>query len=183
MTDFVYLFLAEGFEEIEAITVADILRRLDIKLILVGVTGKLITGSHGIEITTDITLNRAKNEIPSSVILPGGMPGAKNLDSNADVKNLILRVNENNGIIGAICAAPMIIGRLGLLRGKKAVCFPGFEEHLIGATISKESVVRDGNIITASGAGAAADFGFMLGAALKDEISTAFVKRGMQYRL
>jgi 4-methyl-5(b-hydroxyethyl)-thiazole monophosphate biosynthesis len=181
MADSVYILLAEGFEEIEAVTPADILRRLGLNVLLIGVSSKQVKGSHGIEITSDATLNKVKNEIPAALILPGGMPGAKNLDSNADVRNLILKTSAGDKIIAAICAAPMVIGRLGLLNGKNAVCFPGFEEYLTGAKILNDSVVRDGNIITAKGPGAAAAFGFEIGAALKDEVSVAFIKRSMQY--
>jgi len=182
MSNLVYILLADGFEEIEAVTPADILRRLEIDVKLIGVTSKHVLGAHGIEITADATLNRVKNIIPAAVVLPGGMPGAKNLDANADVRALIQKTNEAGGIIAAICAAPMVLGRMGLLKGKRAICYPGFEEHLEGAEISVASVVKDGRFITAIGPGAAADFGFEIGNALKDEVSTAFVKRGMQYR-
>lgn len=182
MSDLIYILLAEGFEEIEAVTPADILRRLGLNTLFIGVSSKQVKGAHGIEITSDATLKKVKNEIPAALILPGGMPGAKNLDLNSDVRDLVLSTNESGGIIAAICAAPMVIGRLGLLKGKNAVCYPGFEEHLTGANILSRSVVRDGNIITALGPGAAADFSFEIGTALKDKVSAAFVKRGMQYK-
>ncbi|MBR4941179.1 MAG: DJ-1/PfpI family protein [Clostridia bacterium] len=177
-----YILLAEGFEEIEAITPADILRRMDVNVVLVGVSSKLVRGAHGMEITADATLNRASAVTPDAVILPGGMPGAKNLDACRPVRELVAKVNENGGIVAAICAAPMVLGRMGLLEGKSATCYPGFEEHLSGAAVTKESVTRDGNFVTANGPGAAAEFGFTLGAMLTDDVTAAFVRRSMQYK-
>lgn len=178
----VYILLAEGFEEIEAITPADILRRMDINAVLVGISSKQVTGAHGFEITADMTLNRASKTLPDGVILPGGMPGAKNLDSCRPVRELVAAVNEAGGVVAAICAAPMVLGRMGLLNGKKATCYPGFEEHLQGAEVTGESVTEDGNFVTANGPGAAAEFGFTVGKKLTDEVTAAFVRRSMQYR-
>ena len=178
----VYILLAEGFEEIEAITPADILRRMDINAVLVGISSKQVKGAHGIEITADMTLNRAAKTVPDGVILPGGMPGAKNLDSCRPVRELVAAVEKSGGIVAAICAAPMVLGRMGLLSGKKATCYPGFEEHLEGAEITGASVTADGNFVTANGPGAAAEFGFAIGEKLTDEVTAAFVRRSMQYR-
>lgn len=177
----VYILLADGFEEIEAITPADILRRMELDVVLVGVSAKQVRGSHGIELTVDRTLNQLKDQTPRAVLLPGGMPGTKNLDASKAVGELVLRTASDGGIVGAICAAPMVLGRLGLLQGRRATCFPGFEEHLAGAKKCGESVVIDGGIVTASGAGVAADFGFAVGALLKDAVSAAFVRRSMQF--
>ncbi len=178
----VYILLAEGFEEIEAITPADILRRMDINAVLVGVSSKQVKGAHGFELTADMTLNRASATLPDAVLLPGGMPGAKNLDACRPVRDMISRVAESGGIVAAICAAPMVPGRMGLLKGKKATCYPGFEEHLEGAELQKAPVVADGNFLTANGPGAAAEFGFQLGAMLSDDVTAAFVRRAMQYK-
>lgn len=182
MAKTVYILLAEGFEEIEAITPADILRRMELDVKLVGVSSKQVRGAHGIELTADLTLNRAASAIPDGVILPGGMPGAKNLDSCRPVRELVSKVAENGGAVAAICAAPMVLGRMGLLRGKKATCYPGFEEHLTEAILLKDSVVTDGCFVTGNGPGAAAEFGFAVGSLLTDGVTAAFVRRSMQYR-
>lgn len=182
MTDSsVYVLFADGFEEIEAVTPLDILRRMELDVVLVGVTGKQVRGAHGMELTMDRTLNQLKNQTPAAVILPGGMPGTRNLDATRPVGELVCRTAEAGGVVGAICAAPMVIGRLGLLRGRRATCFPGFEEHLLGAEKVSDRVVTDGRFVTAAGAGVAADFAFAVGTLLKDSVSAAFVRRSMQF--
>lgn len=157
-----YIFLAEGFEEMEALFPVDILRRGGVDVQTVGVTGKTVTGSHGISVTADITLAEATTEHLVGVVLPGGLPGTTNLEASLEVQAFLDYANENGLLIAAICAAPSVLGKKKLLEGKCAVCYPGFEEHLSGATVLDQSVVRDGNVITARGAGAAADFGFAL---------------------
>ncbi len=157
----VYLFLAEGFEECEALIPLDILRRANIEIKTIGVTGKTVKGSHNIPVVCDeIIENIAFSSDISAIILPGGMPGTLNLKANEKLEGIILRANNNGLIIAAICAAPLILGNLGLLKGKSAICYPGFEDELIGAHISEKNVATDGNIITAKGVGAAFDFGF-----------------------
>ncbi len=155
----VYEFLADGFEEVEAIAPYDMLLRagVQIKTVSIGET-KTVTGAHGIRVEADMLLSEL-DKAPDHVILPGGMPGAKNLFECKTVTDTVLSVNEKGGIVAAICAAPFILGELGLLHGKKATCFPGFEEHLHGAVLSGERVASDGNIITAVGMGAAVLFG------------------------
>lgn len=178
----VMILLADGFEEIEALTPADVLRRLDVETVLVGVTGKTVRGSHGIELTADRTLNQVKNDTPDMVVLPGGMPGARNLEANPVVKALITRAAAAGKYLAAICAAPMVLGKAGLLKGRRACCFPGFEDDLEGAEVMRDArVVTDGNIITARGAGAAAEFAFELGRIMKDDVGAAFLRKTMQY--
>ncbi len=164
----IYVFLAEGFEEVEALAPVDVLRRAGFDVKTVGVTGKYVTGSHGIKVEADITTEQLDVNGLQAVILPGGMPGTLNLKADEKVKEYITYAAENNIIIGAICAAPSILGSMGLLKGKKAVCFPGFESELSGAEVVNMPTVRDGNIITAKGAGAALPFGFKLLEALTD---------------
>lgn len=164
----VYIFLADGFEECEALFPIDILRRASVEIKTVGVTGKTVTGSHGISVICDV----CKDEIAfdnsiEAVILPGGMPGTLNLKKDSVVTNFVTKAMDKGVLVAAICAAPLILGSLGYLKGKKAVCYPGFENELIGAEISSDTVVRDGNIITAKGVGAAFDFGFEILNALK----------------
>lgn len=179
----VYVFLADGFEECEALAPVDILRRGGLDVKTVGVTGDTVTGAHGIPVVCDISADDAEITKYDSVLLPGGMPGTTNLLKSEIVKSIVLRAAELNCIIGAICAAPMILGELGLLKGKKATCFPGFEEKLAGAFTCEMPVVKDGNIITSRGAGTAYDFGFeLLSAITNDKEATKKLKQTMQYR-
>ncbi len=157
-----YLLLAEGFEETEMIAPLDLLRRAGVQVETVGITGKEVAGAHGIVVKADILPEDVKTETCQGVILPGGMPGTTNLMESAFVRDLILNCSQGGGLLAAICAAPMVLGELGLLAGKRATCFPGFEEHLKGAAFSKEPVVTDGNVITARGAGTALHFGAAL---------------------
>ena len=165
----IYMFLAEGFEEVEALAPLDLIRRAGLEIKTVGVGSKTVVGSHGIPVIADMTADEFSDNKPDMVILPGGMPGTKNLDANETVHKAIEDAVKNDAYVCAICAAPMILGKLGLVRGKNAVCYPGFEEYLDGATVPDEKVVRDGKIITAKGMGAAIEFGLAIVAALKDE--------------
>ena len=165
----IYMFLAEGFEEVEALAPLDLIRRAGLEIKTVGVGGKVITGSHGIPVTADMTDAELADNAPDMVILPGGMPGTKNLDASETVHKAIADAVKNDAYLCAICAAPMILGKLGLLKGKNAVSYPGFESYLEGATVPSEKVVRDGKIITAKGMGAAIEFGLAIISALKDE--------------
>ena len=175
----VYLFLAEGFEEVEALTPVDFMRRADIEVTTVGVGGEYITGAHGITVKadvcdSDVSANDADIEM---VVLPGGMPGTLNLKASAKVNEFIDCAYDKGAFIGAICAAPSILGEKGLLKGKMAVCYPGFEDKLLGATVFQAGVICDGNIITATAAGAAVDFAAQLIAALKgDEAADAVLE-------
>ena len=163
------MFLAEGFEEVEALAPLDLIRRAGLEIKTVGVGSKVIVGSHGIPVTADITADELSDSAPDMIILPGGMPGTKNLDASETVHKAIADAVKNDAYICAICAAPMILGKLGFVRGKNAVCYPGFEEYLNGATVPDKKVVRDGKIITAKGMGAAIEFGLAIVATLKDE--------------
>ena len=177
----VYCFLADGFEELEAIAPIDILRRADVKVITVGVTGKTVTGSHGITVTADITVDEVQlNDTLEAVILPGGLPGALNLENSSVVQNAIDYADKNDAYICAICAAPQILGHKGLLKGKEAIAYPGFEDELKGADVSAEKVVVDGKVITAKGAGCALDFGFAITAQVKDVETALRISSSMQ---
>lgn len=159
----VYVFLAEGFEEIEALTPVDILRRGGIEVKTVGVGSKTIVGAHGISVVCDLCDTEAlQNENLEGIVLPGGMPGTINLEKSSIVNDFIDYANKNNLLVSAICAAPSILGHKGILKGKKATCYPSFEKDLIGADFLAEPVVCDGNIITARAAGVACDFAFSL---------------------
>ncbi len=174
----IYLFLADGFEEIEALATLDILRRAGLPVLTVGVTGDTVTGAHGILVETDVPVSMVEPDKMEAFILPGGMPGTTNLENSKAVMTLLDFAAENNILICAICAAPMILGKKGLLRGKKATCYPGFEKYLDGATL-KKGVVRDENYITASGAGVALPFGYAICEALGRDADK--LKKEMQY--
>ena len=165
----IYMFLVEGFEEVEALAPLDLIRRAGLEIKTVGVGYKVVIGSHGIPVTADMTDKEFSDDAPDMVILPGGMPGTKNLDASSIVHKAIADAVKNDAYVCAICAAPMILGKLGLLSGKNAVCYPGFEKYLDGAALPDKKVVRDGKIITAKGMGAAIEFGLTIVSALKDE--------------
>ena len=177
----VYVFLAEGFEEVEALAPVDILRRGGVEVKTVGIGGKTVTGSHGIAVSSDLAEDEVTLSEIEAIVLPGGMPGTLNLEKNNTVKAALQFAAENGKLIGAICAAPSILGKAGLLAGKRATCFPGFEEYLSGAKYCDVPAVRDGNIITSRGAGAALEFGFFLLAALKGEIAADKLRLAMKY--
>lgn len=155
----VYVFLADGFETVEALAPVDLLRRAKIDVTTVGVSGKSVYSSHNIEVVADISIDELDFTDADAIVLPGGMPGTLNLEANAKVQSAVDFCVENNLYVCAICAAPSILGHKGLLKGREAICFPGFEEALSGAVISKNAVVRDGKFITAKGAGVAIEFG------------------------
>ncbi|MBQ4150313.1 MAG: DJ-1/PfpI family protein [Clostridia bacterium] len=158
----IYFFLADGFEEIEALCPLDLCRRAGIEAKTVSITDKKeVTGSHGITVVADLTA-RDTLENFDMMVLPGGMPGTTNLGESTLVEKSILTALETNAYIAAICAAPMILGKRGLLRGKEAICFPGFEKYLDGATLSDKKVVLDGKVLTGAGMGVSHDFGLKI---------------------
>ena len=177
----VYMFLANGFEEIEALCPLDLLRRagVEVKTVAVGGDALKVSGSHGITVMADMDESQFADEAPEMVILPGGMPGASNLDASPIVDGAIAAAVKCGGYLAAICAAPMVLGKRDLLVGKRAICFPGFEEHLHGATVAAERVVRDGKIITAAGMGVALDFGLALVAALRGKEAAHHLRRAV----
>ena len=176
----IYLFLADGFEEIEALTPVDILRRAELQVVTVGVGGKQVTGSHGITVTADIEEKDVTTDDMEMMILPGGMPGTLNLERSPIVTVCAEYCVRNDVYLGAICAAPSILGHLGLLKGKEAISYPGFEKDLYGAEISDKAVAVSGNIITAKGAGVAVDFGLEIVAYLKDRELSDKIKEQIQ---
>lgn len=162
--------LAEGFEEIEAISIIDVLRRAGFKVIMVSVTGKKeVKGSHQIPIITDRLFEEINYDDIEMIVLPGGMPGARNLNEHTGLRNQIKAFANEDKPLGAICAAPLVFGELGLLEGKKAVCYPGFEKHLKGATILKEPTLQSGNIVMGRGAGVAIKFALKIVELLEDK--------------
>lgn len=176
----VNIYLAEGFEEIEAITVVDVLRRADIDARMISITDrKEVKGAHGITITSDEVFDEADNNGADMLVLPGGMPGTRHLGEHKGLKEVILGFAELNRPIAAICAAPSILGKLGLLDKKKAVCYPGFEETLKGAVVGEEILSQEGNYITSKGPGTAIYFALRLVEVLKDKETAEELKEGM----
>ena len=178
----IYLFLAEGFEEIEALTPIDLLRRAGLSVTVVGVGGDVVRGAHGITVTADIPDTMYADAAPELLILPGGMPGTLNLKKSPVVTSAVRAAVRKGLPIAAICAAPMILGHMGLLDGKRAVSYPSFEKDLLGATVTGARVERDGNIVTAVGMGAATEFGLSLvellcGKEKADEIARAVLAK------
>ena len=154
------LFLAEGLEEIEGLTVVDLLRRAGIKVTTIALTGKKqVTGSHNITIIADVIWEEADFSAYEGLVLPGGMPGTRYLSEHEGILKMIEEYHQKEKLVAAICAAPSVLGKAGVLQGKRAVCYPGFENQLEGATVSQEQVVRDGNIITSRSMGTAIPFG------------------------
>lgn len=165
----VYVFLADGFEEIEALTPVDLLRRAGVEVQTVSIMeGKQVTGSHQIRVEADLMLAEADFESVSVLVLPGGMPGAAHLGECGKLLEELKRfAGQPEKKVAAICAAPSVLGQNGILNGKKAICFPGFEDKLIGAEVQTGAkAVVDGNVITSRGMGTAIDFGLALVAEL-----------------
>ncbi|MDC7219154.1 MAG: DJ-1/PfpI family protein [Spirochaetales bacterium] len=156
------LLLADGFEEVEAITPADFLRRAGVEVILCGVYGPSVTGSHDITIEADLTLDELPDDL-DGVVIPGGMPGAANIAESEEALKLIKRIHNDSELVGAICAAPaVVLGSAGILEGREFTCYPGFEKEVSGARFSEARVVRDSNLITSRGPGTAAEFSLAL---------------------
>lgn len=177
----VYLFLADGCEEIEALAQVDILRRAGIDIKTVGVTGEEITGAHNIKIKADISPEEVERELIDAVILPGGLKGTQNLDESDFVKDTVNFAFEKGKLVCAICAAPMILGKMGILSGKKATCYPGFEEYFKNAQYEKTPVIKDGNVITAQAMGSAYDFALEIVSCLLNSETSAKVKEEIYY--
>ncbi len=178
----VYLFLADGFEEVEALTPLDMLRRAQIPVTTVGVKTDYPCGAHNILVKADITEKDVDFGNMSAVVLPGGMPGTINLEQSETVQQALAYATKNYLPIAAICAAPSILGHAGYLQDRKAVCFPGFETDLLGAQIVDESVVWDGNILTAKGAGVAMEFALSLVSQLAGEEISKEIRGAIQCR-
>lgn len=176
------VFLAMGFEEIEALAVVDVLRRAELEVVTVGVGGPVVRGAHGITLAADIPDTELDPAAPEMVVLPGGMPGTLNLERSPVVQAALDEAEKRGAWIGAICAAPSILGHRGMLKGKRAVCFPGYEQELEGALVSDRPVEMDGRIITAKGAGVAVDFGLRIVAQLVSPERAEALKAAMQCR-
>ena len=177
------IFLADGFEEVEALAPLDLLRRANCEVSTVAIGKKTeVTGSHGITVVADMTAASLNLSEVEGVILPGGMPGARHLEESPVVKEAVLSCVAGQKLVGAICAAPYVLGTWGVLQGKCAVCYPGYEDKLTGAVIEKGSVCVDKNIVTAKGAGVAVDFGLALVEKICGKETSEKIRKGIQCR-
>ena len=159
----IFVFLAEGFEEIEALTPVDVLRRAGLPVQTVSVMDEqVVAGAHGVPVLADKMFAEINPEDAEMILLPGGLPGATNLDAHEGLSRMILDFAAAEKPLAAICAAPLVLGNRGLLQGKKATCYPGFETYLQGAEYTAALVEKDGNIITGKGPGAAMEFAFAI---------------------
>lgn len=175
-----FVFLATGFEEMEAIGTADVLRRAGIQAATVSITGdKTVVGAHNIPVCADYLFEEAPLADAAALVLPGGLPGAHNLNACEPLKEALLQQYREGRIVAAICAAPLVLGGLGLTKGRRATCYPGFEDALIGATTCGANVETDGNVITGKGPGLVFDFGLALVRAIKGEAVAEEVAAGM----
>ena len=177
------VFLADGFEEIEGLTVVDILRRAGVETRTVSITEKrLVTGSHQIPVTADSCIKETDFSEAELLVLPGGMPGTKNLEACKALTDQLKRFYESGRLIGAICAAPQIFGHLGFLKNRKACIYPGMESELIGAEVTYDPVVQSDNVITSRGMGTAIAFGLQIIANLLDQKSADELAAKIVYR-
>jgi 4-methyl-5(b-hydroxyethyl)-thiazole monophosphate biosynthesis len=177
----IYVFLADGFEEIEALAPVDLLRRAGKQVKIAGVGKKEIKSSRDIRVIADIEASEIElNSELEMLVLPGGMPGTANLEACEGVIDAVKYCAENDIFIAAICAAPSILGKLGLLKGKRATCYPGFEDKLEGAQVSGEAVEVDGKFITAKGAGVSVDFSLKLVEVLCGTDEAEKMRKGLQ---
>lgn len=176
----VYVHLADGFEEIEALAVVDVLRRADIATKTVSVTdSRNVRGAHDIVVVADLMFQEADYASCEMIVLPGGMPGTTNLSRHEGLVKQISDFAQNGKWIAAICAAPSILGKMSLLKGKRATSYPGYENVMIGAVYTEDRVVRDGKFITSRGAGTAVEFALKLVELLKDERTSALLREKM----
>ncbi len=160
--------LAEGFEEIEAVSIIDVLRRAELEVSIISITGNLeVSGSHRIKIGADLLFEDVDYSQIDMLVLPGGMPGAKHLKEHIGLAEQIVKFNDNGKPIGAICAAPLVLGNLGILKDIKATCYPGFEGELHGAIVTENDVELSGSVVTGKGAGVAIDFALKIVEMLK----------------
>lgn len=177
-----YVFLADGFEEIEALAPVDVMRRAGLHVVMVSISENLVVkGAHGIPVVADALFTEFDYTDAALLFLPGGLPGATNLEAHKPLGELLVNKADEGTLISAICAAPLVLGGLGVLQDKQATCYPGFEDTMIGATYTAAKVTCDGNIFTACGPGAAWDLGFTFiehfcGAEKANEL-----RKGMQF--
>ena len=176
------IFIADGCEEIEGLTVVDIVRRAKLEIDTISITGKKeVTSSHNVTFLTDTTAEKADFASYDGIVLPGGMPGTIHLGENETVNRVIKEFAAEGKLVAAICAAPSVLGQAGILEGKRATCHPGFEDKLLGANVEFEPVVRDSNVITSRGMGTAIPFALEIVRYFLDDAAVEHVKTGLVY--
>ncbi len=176
------VFFADGCEEIEGLTVVDMLRRANLDVVSVSVTGsREVHGSHNITFFADTTFEEVQTDTFDGAVLPGGGVGTENLGAHEGVVSLAKKFAKEGKLVAAICAAPSVLGANGILQGRRATCHPGWEDKLVGAEVVFENAVTDGNLITSRGMGTAIDFSLAIIAKLADEDVVAQVKKGIVY--
>jgi 4-methyl-5(b-hydroxyethyl)-thiazole monophosphate biosynthesis len=172
--------LAHGFEEIEAVTIIDLLRRAGINVTTAYLGENPVSGAHNIIVNADINIKEAYPADFGCIALPGGMPGSNNLKENSSVISMVKEISKTGGIVSAICAAPIVLGRAGVLSGRKAVCFPGFENELNGAVVTNSFIEVDNNIVTGKGPGCAILFSLKLIELISGKKNSDIVKDSLQ---
>ncbi len=178
-----YVFLAEGFETVEALAVVDVLRRSGCEVVTVAVGNEqLVMSAQKIPVKADRLISEVSCEDADVVFLPGGMPGTRNLEADDKVISVVKTQYESGKIVAAICAAPSVLGHMHILEGKRATCYPGFEKDLYGAIVMTDKVVADGNVITSRGMGTAVDLGLFLVERLYGKEKADSIASGIQYR-
>ena len=178
----IYVFLATGFEDVEALAPVDIMRRASLEVRTVSITGQqTVVSAHGVGIVADMLLGDVDFRQAQMLVLPGGLPGATNLDACRPLTEAIVSHHKAGGAIAAICAAPLVFGHLGLLQGRRATCYPGVEPELKGAVCTSAIVERDGNIITGKGPAAAFEFGYTIVDYILGEGASQPLRKGMIY--
>ena len=176
------IFMADGCEEIEGLTVVDIVRRAKLDIDTISITGKKqVTSSHNVTFLTDTTVEEADFSSYDGIVLPGGMPGTIHLGENETVNRVIREFASQGKLVAAICAAPSVLGQAEILKGKNATCHPGFEDKLLGANVKFEPVVCDGNVITSRGMGTAIPFALEIVRYFLDDAAVEHVKTGLVY--
>ena len=176
----VYQFMADGFEDIEALIPVDVLRRGGVDIQTVSITdSNIVESAHGVQMVTDLIFEEADLSDADLLMLPGGMPGALNLNEHEGLKKALVAQAEAGKMVSAICAAPMVLGGLGILRGKRATCYPGFEDELKGATCTGALVEVDGQFITGKGPAAVFEFGYAIVEMMKDKATADALRQGM----
>ncbi|MCD7807034.1 MAG: DJ-1/PfpI family protein [Lachnospiraceae bacterium] len=178
------IFFAEGYEEIEALTVVDMCRRAGLEIQMVSVTGaEYVTGSHQVCVKMDTRIEELDFDAVDMLILPGGMPGTRNLEQVPELTSQLKRFAAEGKYVCAICAAPSVLGHLGILEGKRACCYPGFEKDLTGTAVSNLACTVDGNVITARGMGCAIEFSKAIITALQDQDTAEKISESIIYRI
>ena len=179
----IYVFLAEGFEDIEALGTVDILRRSGLEVVTVSISDEyFVTSAHNVPIGADALFSEIDFSDAQLLVLPGGLPGSVNLKDFKPLQELLLKHNGEGKLIAAICAAPMALGNIGLLNGKRATCYPGCQDTMTGAEYTAELCTVDGNIITGEGPAAVFPFAYKLVEILVGEDTANALRQGMMFK-